>query len=68
MLIYIPQNAAPDIWSWTEFLRAAIGPALAAVFVVIGILLKERYDRRRSAQLWYEEYYITEGLDRLFHT
>ena len=65
MLIYIPQNAAPDIWSWTEFLRTAIGPILAAVFVVVGIALKERYDRRRSAQLWYEEYYVTEGLDRL---
>jgi len=65
MLIYIPQNAAPDIWSWTEFLRAAIGPILAAVFVVVGIALKEKYDRRRSAQLWYEDYYVTEGLDRL---
>ncbi len=50
MLIYIPQNAAPDIWSWTEFLRAVTGPILAAVFVVVGIALKERYDRRRNAQ------------------
>jgi uncharacterized membrane protein YgaE (UPF0421/DUF939 family) len=55
MLIYIPQNSAPDIWSWTEFLRAIIGPIIAAVFVVIGIALKERYDRRRNAQLWYEQ-------------
>lgn len=65
MLAYIPQNLAPDIWSWTEFLRAIIGPIIAAVFVVVGIASKERYDRRRAAQLWYEQYYITEGLDRL---
>jgi hypothetical protein len=65
MLIFIPHNLAPDVWSWTEFLRAIIGPIIAAIFVVIGIALKERYDRRRTAQLWYEQYYITEGLDRL---
>ena len=61
----IPKNLAPDVWSWTEFLRAAIGPVIAAVFVVVGIALKESFDRKRAAQLWYEEYYITDGVDRV---
>lgn len=65
MIVFIPQSSAPDVWSWTEFLRAIIGPIIAAVFVVVGIALKEAYDRKRTAQLWYEQYYITEGLDRL---
>lgn len=61
MIIHIPQNSAPDIWSWTEFLRAIAGTIVAAVFVVVGIALKESYDRKRNAQAWYEQYYITEG-------
>lgn len=59
----VPQSLALDAWSWTESIRFMIGPAVAAVFVVIGIWLKEVYERKRTAQLWYEGYYITEGLD-----
>lgn len=52
-------------WNWFEVFKAAIGPTIAAIFLVIGIWLKEWYDRRKAAQSWFEQYYITEGLDVL---
>lgn len=64
MANFIPQSSLPDVWSWGEFLRAVIGPIIAAVFVVIGIWLKEIFDRRKAAQAWYEEHYVTEALDQ----
>jgi ribosomal protein S13 len=52
-------------WNWFEVFKSVIGPTIAAIFVVIGIWLKEWYDRRKAVQLWFEQYYITEGLDVL---
>jgi hypothetical protein len=52
-------------WNSFEVFKAVIGPLFAAIFVVIGICLKEWYDRRKAVQSWYEQYYITEGLDVL---
>ncbi len=65
LALFIPQNAAPDIWSWTEFLRTVTGPAIAAVFVIIALYLRDWIEKRNAAQSWYEQYYITEGLDRV---
>lgn len=52
-------------WNWFEVFKAVIGPVTAAIFVVIGIWLKERYDRRKAVQSWFDQYYIIEGLDVL---
>jgi hypothetical protein len=40
-------------------------PLIGAVFVVIGLVWKDRIERRNAAQSWYEQYYITKGVDPL---
>lgn len=50
---------------WLELIKVAIGPALAAIMVVIGLLWRDRIERRNAAQSWYEQTYIAEGLDHI---
>ena len=50
---------------WLELTKVALGPVLAAMMVVIGLLWRDRIERRNAAQAWYEQTYITEGLDVL---
>lgn len=48
---------------WLEIFKALAGPALAAIFVVVGLIWRDRIERRNAAQSWYEQVYITEGMD-----
>jgi hypothetical protein len=54
---------SPPTPLWLELTKAALGPLLAAIMVVIGLLWRDRIERRNAAQAWYEQTYITEGLD-----
>lgn len=56
------QTSAP-IPLWLELTKSIIGPLIAAIFVVIGLIWRDRIERRNAAQAWYEQTYITEGLD-----
>ncbi len=50
---------------WSRVVESLIG-TFAGGFLAIGSWwLKERFDRRRSAQAWYEENYIIEGVEQL---
>lgn len=48
---------------WFELLKATFGPVTAAVVFIIGLLWRDRIERRNAAQAWFEQTYITEGLD-----
>jgi hypothetical protein len=48
-----------------ELLKVTIGPVIAAAFVIVGLLLKDLIERRNLAQSWFEQTYITQGLDML---
>ncbi len=50
---------------WFEIFKAIIGPLIAAVVVIIGLIWRDRIERRNVAQSWYEQTYIAEGLDIL---
>jgi hypothetical protein len=63
--MYMLQQTAPSASPfWLEITKTITGPLMAAVFVVVGIWLKEVYERKKAAQAWFEQYYITEGLDQ----
>ena len=65
VIVFIPQSSAPDVWTWTEFLRTATGPAIAALVLIIGIYLKEHFDKRTRAQQWFRQTYISDAIDPL---
>jgi hypothetical protein len=65
IVVTLCQALPPTTPLWLELLKEVIGPAIAAVFVVIGLLWKDRIDRKNEAQAWFEEAYITEGIDVL---
>jgi hypothetical protein len=48
---------------WLEIGKAIIGPSIAAVVVIVGLIWRDRIERRNVAQDWFEQSYITEGLD-----
>src|SRR5689334_5239771 len=61
---------------WLELLKATIGPLIAAIVFIIGLMLrdrierrhlieKDRVDRRNEAQSWFEQTYITDAVDLL---
>ena len=47
---------------WFELLKATFGPVTAAVVFIVGLLWRDRIERRNAAQAWFEQTYITEGL------
>ena len=53
--------------NWSRIVESAIGPLLGTILggliAVIGIYLKEVFDRRRAIQSWYEQRYIFDGVD-----
>jgi len=50
---------------WSRVTETLVG-TLAGGFIALGSWwLKERLDRRQTAQAWFEEYFLTEGVDAL---
>ena len=50
--------------TWSKVIEQAIGIILGGGITVFGIWAKELLDRKRTAQTWYEDSYITNGIDR----
>ena len=50
---------------WLDLLKAVIGPGIAAIFVVVGLVWRDRIERRNAAQEWFERIYITDSIDVL---
>jgi hypothetical protein len=54
---------------WNKVIESAIGPLLGTLIgggITIATLgIKESFDRRRSIQIWFEQTYITEGVNVL---
>jgi hypothetical protein len=48
---------------WLELFKVILGPLIGASVVIIGLIWRDRIERRNAAQSWYEQTYITEGLD-----
>jgi hypothetical protein len=46
-----------------EIFKAVLGPLIAAVVFIIGLLWRDRIERRQAAQEWFEQTYITDALD-----
>jgi hypothetical protein len=53
----------PQTISWTRIIEQAIGIILGGGITILGIYFKERFDRRRTIQSWYEEEFIIEGIN-----
>lgn len=51
---------------WLDLLKAIIGPVIAAVVFIVGLIWRDRIERRNAAQAWFEQTYITDGIDLLF--
>lgn len=56
-------QSTPPTPLWLELTKVVLGPLVAAIMVIIGLLWRDRIERRNAAQAWYEQTYITEGLD-----
>jgi hypothetical protein len=50
---------------WGNVIESAIGTSIGGAIALGSMWIKELIDRRKAAQVWYEQYYITEGIDRL---
>ncbi len=48
---------------WLELLKIGTGPLVAAAFVVWGLVLRDKIERRNAARAWFDQTYITDGLD-----
>lgn len=48
---------------WLDLIKVVLGPLIGASVVILGLLWRDRIERRNAAQSWYEQTYITEGLD-----
>ncbi len=42
-----------------------IGPIIGAITAVVAIWFKEVFEKKKNVQLWFEQTYIIEGIDRL---
>src|SRR5262249_14115869 len=45
--------------------ESAVGTFTGAAIALASMWMKELFARRKAAQVWYEQYYIAEGIDRL---
>jgi hypothetical protein len=52
---------------WAHILESLIGTFAGALVALCSMWIKERIDRRKAVQDWFEQYYITEGLDPVLH-
>ena len=50
---------------WNRVIEQALGVLLGGTITIAGLWFKELFDRQRSIQSWYEQTFITEGVDRL---
>lgn len=50
---------------WGKVLESAIGTFTGGAIALASMWIKELIDRRKAAQVWFEQYYIAEGIDRL---
>lgn len=50
---------------WLDLTKSIIGPVIAAVVVIVGLIWRDWIERRNVAQSWFEQTYITEGIDIL---
>jgi hypothetical protein len=50
---------------WHRAFPTAVGALIGGLVALASLILKEQFDRRRGIQSWYEQTYITEGIDRL---
>jgi hypothetical protein len=54
---------------WNKVIESAIGPLLGTLIggglTIISLYFKERFDRKKEVQSWFEQQYITKGLDVL---
>ncbi len=57
--------SVPPTPLWLEIGKTVIGPLIAAIVVIGGLIWRDRIERRNVAQAWFEQTYITEGLDVL---
>ena len=48
-----------------SILAIVLGPAIGVLTALGAIWLKEVFDRRRAVQLWFEQTYVEDGIDRL---
>lgn len=46
-------------------IESIIGPVIGAVVAVSAIWVKEFLDRRKNSQVWFDQTYIRQGIDRL---
>ncbi|HEV7398441.1 MAG TPA: hypothetical protein VGN86_18150 [Pyrinomonadaceae bacterium] len=46
-----------------ELVKTTIGPVIAALVFFVGLLWRDRIEGRNAARLWFEQVYITEGID-----
>jgi hypothetical protein len=51
--------------NWSDILKILAGPIIGAVIALVAIWLKEVFEKKKSVQSWFEQYYIIEGVDRL---
>jgi hypothetical protein len=56
-------HSTPPTSLWLELTKIILGPLIAASTVIVGLLWRDRIERRNAAQSWYEQTYIAEGLD-----
>ena len=45
--------------------ESAFGTFTGAAIVIASMWIREYFYKRKAAQIWYEQYYIAEGIDRL---
>jgi hypothetical protein len=50
---------------WDKAFPAAVGSLIGGLITISTLLVKEFFDRRRSVQAWFEQTYISEGIERL---
>lgn len=48
---------------WLDLVKATIGPVIAAIVFIVGLIWRDRIERRNAAQAWFEQTYVTDGLD-----
>jgi hypothetical protein len=53
----------PPVPLWLDIGKAVIGPLIAAIVFIVGLLWRDRIERRNAARVWFDQTYITDGLD-----
>lgn len=58
-----PSATLPPTPLWLDIGKAVVGPLIAAIVFILGLIWRDRIERRNAAQSWFEQTYITDGLD-----